>query len=299
MSKGLGTLVRGAALAVCVGSISMTAAVEAQQLQTREGQPLPQQDLKQMWEQQRSQMRDHMASAMQNLRGACQDELRNFCGTVTPGEGRVLLCMQAHEDKLSRQCEMALLETSRDIGHAIRRVERFAQACLSDIKVHCSTAGGSVTKCMVENRAALSPQCRAIVAATQAAAQPAPTQPGQTQPGQTQPGQTQPGQTQPGQTQPGQTQPGQTQQDQTQQPTMTGLAVYSTDGMKLGEVTGVRRAPDGSVESIEADLGSPLGLGATGVLISTGDLRWKGDHVELQMAGEEVRTILQQQGQRR
>jgi Cysteine rich repeat/PRC-barrel domain len=291
MSKGSRMLLRGAALAVCVGSISI-AAPEAQQLQMREGQPLPQQDLKQMWEQQREQMRDRMSSAMQKLRDACQDELRSFCSTVTPGEGRVLLCMQAHEDKLGRQCEMALLETSRDIGHAIRRVERFAQACLNDIKVHCSMAG-SVTKCMVENRAALSPQCQAIVAATQGTARPG-QMPGQQvgpQPGQpAQQAGPQPGQpSQQAAPQPGQ--PG-------QQPTMTGLAVYSTDGMKLGEVTGVKRKPDGSVESIEADLGSPLGLGTTGVLISPSDVRWKGDHVELQMAGEQVRTILQQ-GQRR
>ena len=78
---------------------------------------------------------------------------------------------------------------------------------------------------------------------------------------------------------------------------MTGLAIYSLDGTKLGEVTGVKRRPDGSVESIEADLGSPLGLGTTGVLIGPGDLRWKGDHLELQMAADQVRSILQ--GQRR
>jgi hypothetical protein len=38
-------------------------------------------------------------------------------------------------------------------------------------------------------------------------------------------------------------------------------------------------------------------MGATNVLISPGDLRWKGDSVELQMVAEQVRSILQ--GQRR
>lgn len=254
MSKGLRMLRWSTTIAVCVGSI---AAAQAQQLERREAQ----QDLQQLWEQQKAQMRDRIGGAMQQLQAACGEELRNFCSTVTPGEGRLLLCMQAHEDKLGRGCEMALLETSRSIGSAISRVERFAEACWNDIQTYCSAAGGSVMQCVVDNRSSLSRQCQAIIAATQTGARP-----GQAQ------------------------QPG-------QQPLLTGLAIYSMDGTKLGEVTGVKRRPDGSVESIEADLGSPLGLGTTGVLISPSDLRMKGDHIELQMAADQVRSILQ--GQRR
>jgi hypothetical protein len=32
--------------------------------------------------------------------------------------------------------------------------------------------------------------------------------------------------------------------------------------------------------------------GGVGVLISPNDLRWKGDHIELQMGAEQVRSIL-------
>jgi Golgi apparatus protein 1 len=264
MSKGLRMLRWGTTIAVCAGSL---AAAQAQQVERREAQPFAQQDLQQLWEQQKAQMRARIGGAMQQLQAACGEELRSFCGTVTPGEGRLLLCMQAHEDKLGRGCGMALLETSRSIGSAISRVERFAEACWNDIQTFCRTAGGSITQCVVDNRSSLSRQCQAIIAATQTGAQP-----GQAQ--------------QPGQGQ----QPG-------QQPPLTGLAIYSMDGTKLGEVTGVKRRPDGSVESIEADLGSPLGLGTTGVLISPSDLHMKGDHIELQMAADQVRSILQ--GQRR
>jgi len=263
MSKGLRAALLSTALAFCAGSV-WVAPAQSQQLQRREGQPFPQQDMQQIWEQQQSEMRARLAGATQQLQGACGEELRNFCGTVTPGEGRLLLCMQAHEDKLGRRCELALLEVSRSVGRAIRRVERFAEACWNDIQAHCGTAGGSIAQCMVDKRESLSAPCRAIVAATQAGVR----------------------------------------QSQTQQPAqpaqpaaMTGLAIYSTDGARLGEVTGVRRRPDGSVEAIEAELGSPLGMGATGVLISPGDVRWTGDHIELQMAADQVRSILQ--GQRR
>jgi len=229
----------------------------ASQQQTQQ----PQQDLQQIWQMHQAQMRARISGAMQQLRQACQDELRNFCSTVTPGEGRLLLCMQAHEDKISRQCELALLETSRNVGKAVRRVENIAQACWQDIQTHCSGAGGSVAQCMMDNRASLSAPCQATVMAALPAARQS-----------------------------------QSPQDQQQQ-SMVGLAIYSADGMMLGQVTGVRRRSDGSLEAIEAELGSPLGMGATNVLISPGDLRWKGDGVELQMVADHVRTILQ--GQRR
>jgi len=256
MSKGLQILLARAAVAACAGSLWI-GSVQAQQVQQKGPQQLPQQDLQQMWEAQKSQMRARLAGASQQLQAACGEELRNFCGTVTPGEGRLLLCMQAHEDKLGRQCEMALLEVSRGIGNAVRRVERFAEACWQDIKTLCSGAGGSIAQCVIDNRASLSPQCQAIDTAAQ---------------------------------------PG-VRQGQVQQPTMAGLAIFSSDGMKLGEVTGVKRRPDGSIEAIEADMGAPLGMGARAVLISPSELQWKGDHIELQLAAEQVRSILQ--GQRR
>jgi hypothetical protein len=236
---------------------------QQQQPQFRQSQ---QQDLDQIWEMHKQQTRARIAGAVQQLRTACQDELRNFCSTVTPGEGRLLLCMQAHQDKLSRQCELSLLETSRNIGKAVSQMETFAQVCWPDIQVYCSGTGGSVAQCVIDNRTSLSPACRAMVAAMA----PSPS----TQQGQ---------------------QPGQAAQGQ--QPSMIGLAIHSADGMMLGHVTGLKRGPDGSLEAIEAEIGTPLGMGATSVLISPGDLRWKGDGVELQMVADQVRSILQ--GQRR
>jgi hypothetical protein len=225
-----------------------------------------QQDLQQIWQMQREQTRARISGAVQQLKAACQDEIRNYCSNVTPGEGRLLLCMQAHEDKISRQCELALLETSRNIGKAVSRMETFAQACWPDIQVFCSGAGGSVTQCVIDNKLQLSSACLAIVAAMLPAAG---AQQGQ--------------------------QPGQGAQGF--QPSLIGLAIHSADGMMLGHVTGLRRRPDGSLEAIEAELGTPLGLGSTSVLINPSDLRWKGDGVELQMVAEQVRSILQ--GQRR
>ena len=142
---------RGLSMTLAVGVGLVLAPPARAQMQPPQGQqgqqqPKPQApDLQQIWQMHKMQMRARIAGAMQQLRTACDDEMRNFCGTVTPGEGRLLLCMQAHEDKISRQCELALLETSRSIGGAaVRRVENFAQTCWQDIQTHCSGAGGSV-----------------------------------------------------------------------------------------------------------------------------------------------------------
>ncbi len=276
VSKASCALLLSATIVVGGGIVSAADAQSQtqQQQQTQPQQPLQQlppqyrqsQDLDRIWEMHKQQTRARIAGAVQQLRTACQDELRKFCSTVTPGEGRLLLCMQAHQDKIDRQCELALLETSRNIGKAVSQIETFAQVCWPDIQVHCSGTGGSISQCVIDHRSSLSPACRAMVAAM--APSPA-TQQGQ--------------------------QPGQAQQGR--QPSMIGLAIHSADGMMLGHVTGLKRRPDGSLEAIEAELGTPLGLGSVGVLISPGDLRWKGDGIELQMIADQVRTILQ--GQRR
>lgn len=317
MSKGSRVLMLGTSIALGVGFLSVATAQSQMQDQQQPQQQTPQaqqpaqpqvqppqshepqqaqpQDLEDMWQMYRQQAHARIEGAIQQLKTACQDELRNFCGNVTPGEGRLMLCMQAHDDKISRQCELALLDTARNIGKAVRNIERFAQACWPDIQVYCSgTNGSSVTQCVIDNRPSLSSACRATVAAMV----PAPGtqgQPGQPKMGQGQqpPQAQQPSQAQ--QPQQGQ-QPSQAQQQpQGQHPSMVGLAIHSADGMMLGYVTGLKRRPDGSLEAVEAELGMPMGLGATSVLISPSDLKWKGDGVELQMAAEQVRNVLQSQ----
>jgi hypothetical protein len=270
----------GASLAVGAGLLLTPAAQaqlqpsqtpqQGQDTQTPHGAPSAQggqastPDLQQIWQMQRMQMRARIAGAVQQLRTACGEELRNFCGTVTPGEGRLLLCMQAHEDKISPQCELSLLEVTRNIGKAASRVESFAQACWGDIQAHCTGTGGSVLRCMAEKRGMLSGPCQAQVTAMIG-----PVQTGTPQAGKMPPAQA----------------------------TMIGVPIYSADGIALGQVTGLKRRGDGSLEAIEADIGSPLGLGGTSVLINPGELRWRGDGIELQMMAEQVRAVLQGQGQ--
>ncbi len=44
---------------------------------------------------------ERLTAGIQKLEAACGEDIKKYCSTVTPGEGRIVHCMQAHEDKIS------------------------------------------------------------------------------------------------------------------------------------------------------------------------------------------------------
>jgi predicted ABC-type transport system involved in lysophospholipase L1 biosynthesis ATPase subunit len=111
-----------------------------------------------------------VAGAVEAVEGACAADIANFCSNVTRGEGRVLLCMQAHEDQLSRRCQFALYRASRGLDRAISRVERIADACLSDIETQCGEAE-RIGQCLVQKSGSLSQSCQTTLALLRQAVQ--------------------------------------------------------------------------------------------------------------------------------
>src|SRR5436189_4384491 len=53
---------------------------------------------------------EKLTAGIQRLESSCGEDIKKYCSTVTPGEGRVLYCMQAHEDKISPKCAFDLDE---------------------------------------------------------------------------------------------------------------------------------------------------------------------------------------------
>jgi len=227
------------------------------QVQSESAKPSPLRDFQQMIEAQRSQMQSRVTAAVERIQSACRMELQNFCSTVTPGEGRLLLCMQAHEDKLGNQCQLALFEASRNIQQAARRIERVADACWSDIQTHCG-GGSSIIQCMSEKRALLSPACQAAAAELRPASQ-------------------------------------QASSPQQQQRSLAGLPIYSSDGVKVGEVSAVKTGLDGRPQMIQAEMGSLLGLGTNTVLITPDELEARPDGLQLRLRADQIRSVLQEQ----
>jgi sporulation protein YlmC with PRC-barrel domain len=77
-----------------------------------------------------------------------------------------------------------------------------------------------------------------------------------------------------------------------QETSMMGLSIYSSDGAKLGEVTqvGTHEGQQAVLAQLEPDFGE-----GTTVLIPAELVTQQGDHLELPMTAEEVRTTISKQ----
>ena len=53
---------------------------------------------------------DRVAAAVAQIEQECGSDVKSYCATVTPGEGRLIFCMLAHEDKISTKCDYALMQ---------------------------------------------------------------------------------------------------------------------------------------------------------------------------------------------
>ena len=103
------------------------------------------------------------------LMKACEADLKQYCSQVTPGEGRLLHCVAAHEDKLSGQCEYALYQAASALEQLSAAIAYVARSCATEIKSLCSDvqAGeGRILACLEENGASLGDPCKKALADT-------------------------------------------------------------------------------------------------------------------------------------
>lgn len=110
-----------------------------------------------------SKFEDRLNAALKKIQTACDEDLKKYCGTVTPGEGRLLLCLEAHEDKITSRCDYSLFEASRNLEQALDNVSRAADACWNDIEKHCANipeGGGHIIECLIGKKDTLAPTCK-------------------------------------------------------------------------------------------------------------------------------------------
>jgi len=103
------------------------------------------------------------SSLTDQVKEGCKKELDSYCKQVTPGEGRVLACLYAFEDKLSSRCDYALYDASMRLERAVAALSHGATECKGDIDKHCSKVQpgeGRVVDCLKKQGDKLSKRCR-------------------------------------------------------------------------------------------------------------------------------------------
>ena len=64
---------------------------------------------------------DKLTARIAKLENACANDIKKYCLTVTPGEGRMIYCMQAHENKISTKCAFELGEAATSVQSRDKR----------------------------------------------------------------------------------------------------------------------------------------------------------------------------------
>jgi len=110
------------------------------------------------------------AGAVENLvksvTDGCKTELETHCKNVTPGEGRLLACLYAYEDKLSGRCEYALYDASVQLERVVGALTYVANECEADLKKYCAglePGEGRLAACLKKNEQKLEERCQQAV----------------------------------------------------------------------------------------------------------------------------------------
>ena len=100
------------------------------------------------------------------IKQGCAPEIENFCSQVTLGEGRLLACFYAHEDKLSGKCQYALYDAAAQLEHAVSSLNYVAGQCEDDMKAHCAEVQlgeGRVLECLKSHQETVSAACNQAI----------------------------------------------------------------------------------------------------------------------------------------
>lgn len=103
---------------------------------------------------------------LQTFANGCEKELKTYCSDVQPGEGRLLACLYAHNDKVSGRCEYAIYDAAAQLERILSAVAYVANECDDDLVKFCGdiqVGEGRVIECMEKNKDKLSKRCKQAV----------------------------------------------------------------------------------------------------------------------------------------
>jgi len=103
-----------------------------------------------------------LAAETAKLENSCADDIKKYCSDVTPGEGRMIYCMQAHEDKISPKCAFDLEEAATDVQLSADNLKEAISACKTEITGVCGSTlpgQGRIAACLMANKSTASKAC--------------------------------------------------------------------------------------------------------------------------------------------
>ena len=105
---------------------------------------------------------EKLTARVVKLESACASDIKKYCRTVTPGEGRMIYCMQAHEDKISVKCAFELGEAADNVQTAADALKDGVIACKAEINGVCGKTvpgQGRIAACLIANKSTASSGC--------------------------------------------------------------------------------------------------------------------------------------------
>jgi len=105
---------------------------------------------------------EKLTARVAKLESACAKDIKKYCSTVTPGEGRMIYCMQAHEDKISTNCAFELGEAATSVQTAADALKDSVIACRAEINGVCGKTvpgQGRIAACLLSNKSTASAGC--------------------------------------------------------------------------------------------------------------------------------------------
>lgn len=106
------------------------------------------------------------STIVEKVTKACGSEVQTYCSQVTPGRGRLLSCLYAHEDKLSAQCINTLYDGLAMLERALDSISFWVTQCDQDIDKFCAATemgAGRIARCLLENKGNLSERCTSAI----------------------------------------------------------------------------------------------------------------------------------------
>jgi hypothetical protein len=104
--------------------------------------------------------------ALDTFTEGCQQELTTYCKDVEPGDGRLIACLYAFQDKLTPRCELAFLDSVNQLDRTLTNLSYAVSECRDDLKSLCGEVKpgeGRLLDCLGKHEEKVSKRCNAAL----------------------------------------------------------------------------------------------------------------------------------------